>query len=175
MNTPPFALFVLDKDINNEYINKGLESAHGWDSMATWDLWVATDSYDDMPKQSGDRQPPPEATKPPLADSYKSPWVGKTIEECAKWLQAAPEDTAVLKDYFTAVNEFSKEDDTVLTCRVRVEDGDLKVDYYPLPTKEIAMMMLTNRGSYFDERGSAYQSVMRRNGKPDRSQGGPFH
>jgi hypothetical protein len=80
----------------------------------------------------------------------------------------------VLKEYFTAVNEFSKEDDTVLTCRVRMENGNLKVDYYPMPTKYISMYMLTNRDSYFEERGGSYQRRLKQEGKPDRSQGGPF-
>ena len=127
-----------------------------------------------MPKRSNG-EPPPEATKPPLSESFKSPWVGRTVEECAQWLQDAPKDSAVLKDYFTAVNEFSKQDDTVLTCRVRFENGKLKVDYYPMPTEQISMLMLTNRGSYFDERGSGYQARVKHEGKIDRSQGGPFN
>jgi hypothetical protein len=64
----------------------------------------------------------------------------------------------------------------VLTCRARVSaNGEIKVDYYPLATKDIAMYMITNRESKFDEAGEAYQSRMKREGKPDRSQGGPFH
>lgn len=128
-----------------------------------------------MPKAPGERQPPPEATQPPLDDSFKSPWIGKTIEECAQWLQNAPSDSGVQREYFTAMDQFSKEDDTVLTCRVRNENGEVEVDYYPLATKEIAMHMLTNRGSKFDEAGHAYQTRMKREGKPDRSQGGPFN
>jgi hypothetical protein len=40
-----------------------------------------------------------------------------------------------------------KRSDIVLTCRVRIQGDDLKVDYYPMTTKEISMIMLTNRGS----------------------------
>ena len=86
-----------------------------------------------------------------------------------------PDDSGVLKGYFTAMDRFSKEDNTVLTCRVRNEESEVKVDYYPLSTAEISMYMLTNRGSKFDEAGHAYQSQMKREGKPDRSKGGPFH
>lgn len=127
-----------------------------------------------MPRQTGYRQPPPEATRPPITDSFRSPWIGKTVEECAKWLQAAAENSVVVRDYFTAINEFSKEDNTVSTCRVRIEDAGLKVDCYPISTEEIAIMMLTNRGTVFGERGAEYQRTMKRDGKIDRSQEGPF-
>jgi hypothetical protein len=125
-------------------------------------LWVATDSYEDLPKAPGERQPPPEATKPPIESWFKSPWIGKTVEDCARWLQNMPKDSAVQREYFTAMDQFSKEDDTVLTCRIRNNNG-------------VSMYMITNRESKFDEAGESYQARAKRNGKPDRSQGGPFH
>lgn len=165
---------VIQATENWQYLNRSLKLAHDWDANATWDLWVATAAYEDMPKAPGERQPPPEATKPLLDDSFKSPWVGKTVEDCAKWLQNAPNDSGVQREYFTAMNQFSKEDDTVLTCRIRNENGGVKVDFYPLPTANISMYMLTNRDTKFDEAGHSYQAKVRREGRPDRSQGGPF-
>ncbi|KAF2443356.1 hypothetical protein P171DRAFT_414795 [Karstenula rhodostoma CBS 690.94] len=172
---PPFALFVLDENIDIEYLNRSLKLAHDWDANATWDLWVATNSYEDMPAAPGERQPPPEATKPPLENSFKSPWIGKTVEDCAVWLQNAPDNSGVEREYFTAMNRFSREDDTVLTCRVRSGSSRVEVGYYPLATADISMYMITNRGSRFDEAGYTYQARVRRDGKPDRSQGGPFY
>jgi hypothetical protein len=128
-----------------------------------------------MPKALGARQPPPEATVPPLNDSFRSAWIGKTVEECAKWLQNMPEDSSVQREYFTAMDRFSRADDTVLTCRIWIENCEIKVDYYPLPTAHISMYMITNRGSKFDDAGYIYQAQVARNGKPDRSQGGPFY
>ena len=157
-----------------QYLNSSLKLAHDWDTNATWDLWVATDSYEDMPKAPGERQPLLEGTKPPLSDSYKSPWIGKTVEDCAEWLQNMPSDSGIQREYFTAMNQFSKEDDTVLTCRIRNANGKVKVDYYPLSTAVVSMYMITNRGSKFDEAGYNYQARMKREGKPDRSQGGLF-
>lgn len=130
---------------------------------------------EDMPKAPGARQPPPEATKPTLEDSYKSPWIGRTIEHCTKWLQNIHNDSSVQREYFTAMDQFSRADGTVLTCRIRNDDGETKVDYYPLSTAKISMYMITNRDSKFDEAGHAYQARVKRGGKPDRSQGGPFH
>jgi hypothetical protein len=47
------------------------------------------------------------------------------------------------------MDKFSKEENTVLICRVWFEsDGGLNVDYYPFSTKHIAMMMLMNWRDY---------------------------
>ncbi|KAF2123556.1 hypothetical protein P153DRAFT_371613 [Dothidotthia symphoricarpi CBS 119687] len=49
---------------------------------------------------------------------------------------------SVNRDYFTALNEFSKEEDTVLVCRVQKEDdGDFRVDYFLHSTDEVQMQM----------------------------------
>lgn len=34
----------------NKYINKALKRARSWDAGANWELWLATDSYEDMPR-----------------------------------------------------------------------------------------------------------------------------
>jgi hypothetical protein len=86
-----------------------------------------------------------------------------------------PDDSSVQREYFTAMDQFSRGDDTVLTCRIWIDDGEIKVDYYPLLTAQISMYMITNRGSRFDDAGYIYQARMARSGKPDRSQGGPFY
>jgi hypothetical protein len=86
-----------------------------------------------MPKAPCKGQPPPEATKPPLEDSFKSPWVDKTVEGCARWLQNMPDDSGVQKENFTGMNQLYQEDDTVLICRIRnKKNGEVKVDYYTL-------------------------------------------
>ncbi|OAG01789.1 uncharacterized protein CC84DRAFT_218565 [Paraphaeosphaeria sporulosa] len=97
---PPFTLFVLDENIDTKYLDRSLKLTHDWDTNARWDLWVATDSHEDMPKAPGERQPLPQATKPPLKGLFRSPWIGNIVEECAKWLQNAPDESAVQKEYF---------------------------------------------------------------------------
>jgi hypothetical protein len=120
--------------------------------------------------------PPAHGTVPPIPKTYMSPWYGKTVEECAKWLQAAPNDVAPEKTHFAAMNNFSKEDDTVLLCRVKPTHGGLlkTVDYFPVTTKHIAMYLHTTSGSRFEESFGGYQLEMELDGKPDRSQGGPY-
>jgi len=119
--------------------------------------------------------PPAHGTVPPIPESYVSPWYGKTVEDCAKWLQAAPDEVVSDKRHFAAMSEFSRDDDTVLLCRVkRVDGGEWKVDYFPVWTVHIAMYLHTSNGDMFEEAFGQYQARMKDEGKPDRSQGGPY-
>ena len=72
------------------------------------------------------------------------------------------------------MDQFSKEDDTVLTCRIRNENGEAKVSYYPLATADIEMYMISGCGSKFDDAGHNYLSRVMRTVEPDRSQGTKF-
>jgi hypothetical protein len=89
-------------------------------------------------------------------------------------LQAAPNDAVSDKTHFAAMNEYSKEDNTVLLCRINKDDGTLKVDYFPLTTAHIAMYLHTNSGDRFEESSGGYQREIEDAGKPDRSGGGPY-
>lgn len=146
---------------------------------AGWDLWVATSNYDDVPKNRNDNQLP-EGTTAPIPQNFTSPFAGKTLNECAKWLQNAPSDVAIDKEYFTAIDEHSQEDDTVLVCRVLKQgkngdgDGDVELAYFPQPTDKIVMEMATNDGLKFDEKAGNYQAQRREDGRPDRSRAGPY-
>lgn len=83
---------------------------------------------------------------------------------------------AVDKEYFTAMDEHSKEDDTVMVCRVvkSKNSGDVELQYFPQPTGTIVMEMATNDGLKFDEKAQNYQRSRMRDGKPDRSKAGPY-
>ena len=98
------------------------------------------------------------------------------LRDCAKWLQKAPSEIAVQKQYFTAIDQHSKEDDTVMVCRVVDPDraGDLELEYFPQPTNAILMEMATNDGLKFDEKAQNYQRSRMNDGQPDRSRVGPY-
>lgn len=119
----------------------------------------------------------PDATSPPIDKKFKSPWAGKDLEEAAEWLLNKPDDVAVDEDHFNALDEFSKEDDTVLICRY-VEDkesGKYKLEYFPEPTDTSLMTRTTAMGLKFDEMLLNYQRSRQKDGKPDRSRGGSEH
>lgn len=131
-----------------------------------------------MPEPQKPRQPPPVATKPPLHLGFKSPWVGKTVEDCAKWLQQAPTDEnnvpGVNTSNFVVMNEWSKDEDIAFACRIKNGDGGIKVEYFPQPTGEIALQMFTNDGMKWDEKASNYQRGREALGMPDRSKARPY-
>jgi hypothetical protein len=73
------------------------------------------------------------------------------------------------------MNEFSKDDDTVLVCRVKNRDREnIELEYFPQPTDQIVMEMATNGGMKFDEKAQNYQRSRMKDGKPDRSKAGPY-
>jgi len=158
-----------------QYMNETLTRAWKGAYEGGWDLWVATDNYNDAPKHRDDNELPV-GSEPPISSDYHSPFIGKTLEECAKWLQGAPDDVALHKTYFTALDEHSKEDDTVMMCRI-VEskgEGEVKLEYFPLETDTIQMYIATSDGLKFDERALNYQRQRMQDGKPDRSKAGPY-
>jgi hypothetical protein len=76
-----------------------------------------------MPPPQEVHKTPPKATEPPLPEEYSSPWIGKTVEDCAEYLKMMPRvrstdekdylvDTGVNDEYFLVMDEFSKEEDT---------------------------------------------------------------
>lgn len=151
-----------------QYVNESLKRAYEGSYQAGWSLWVANDSYANIPMEHNNS-----GTEPPLDSTYNSPWLGKSVEDCAKWLQDTPQETALNKNHFTVLNEYSKADDTVLVCRISI-DPEFKVDYFPQPTDDISLEMYTNSGLKFDEKAANYQATMETQGKPDRSRAGPY-
>jgi hypothetical protein len=87
---------------------------------------------------------------------------------------------------FTALTEFSKEDNTTLMCRVfleheelesredrkmpvKNEDGSIKVEFFPVATERVQMSMWTNDRLKFAEMMGNYQKSRMAKGEPDRS------
>jgi hypothetical protein len=163
-----------------------LKRAYDGDCQSGWSFWVATDSYDDMPAPDEYNKPNADGTKPPLLETWSSPWAGKTVEDCAEWLQKMPSvegpqyyhHTSVDRNYFLAMDEYSEGDDTILVCRVtKKENGELRVDFVPQATVEVQMYMWTNQGIMLDGRAEQYKRTMALEEKPDRSRfkpGGPY-
>lgn len=134
----------------------------------------------------------PQGTQAPISakDFASSPWIGGTVRECALWLQGAGPEVGLNREYFTVMDGFSREDDTVLACRIvglgggegggegeggEEEENGLKVEYFPQSIDSIAMEMATNEGMKFDEKALNYQRSRLKDGKPDRSHAGPYH
>lgn len=74
------------------------------------------------------------------------------------------------------MDEHSREDDTIMVCRIVRSDqsNDVELEYFPQPTDTIVMEMATNEGLKFDEKAQNYQRSRIMDGKPDRSKAGPY-
>ncbi|EMR71282.1 hypothetical protein UCREL1_1676 [Eutypa lata UCREL1] len=170
---PPFAFFVT-AEVDGEFLNDALTRAYKGNFEAAWEQYLATDNYQDAPRRVKNAYP--EGTKAPIPANFSSPFVGKTLEDCAKWLQEAPDDVALNREYFTAVDNSSREDDTIQICRVigKGELGNIQVECFPVPTAESTIQMSTSLGVKFDEALQRYQRNRMRDGKPDRSKGVPY-
>lgn len=159
-----------------QYINDSLTRAWKGDYEAAWELYVATDDYEDAPKKRSDNELS-EGTHAPISTGFRSPFVGKTLEECARWLQRGPDEVELNRQYFTALEEHSKEDDTVLLCRTVESDddsGNVILQYFPVPTGDAVAEMQTSLGTKFDEKLQNYQRQRMQDGQPDRSKGEPY-
>jgi hypothetical protein len=84
-------------------------------------------------------------------------------------------DTGVNDANFLVMNEFSRDEDSVLVCRIVKEDsGKTRVDYFPQQTDEVQRQMWTNWGVRFDEKATDYQRARFADKKPDRSRFKPL-
>lgn len=92
-----------------------------------WSL-AFVDSIDDYYREMTDRE---KAKEPAAFDSNpKSPFIGKTPEECHQLLMKlkADTDSEIFTDYFAIMDERSAEDDTVLlACAARNPGGEHEV------------------------------------------------
>lgn len=93
-----------------------------------------------------------------------------------RWLQDAGDQVAVNKEYFAVMDQFSKEDDTILMGRVvgTGDRSDVKLQYYPVETEFAVSEMMTSSGLKFDEHLQNYQRSRMVDRKPDRSSGKPY-
>jgi len=90
-------------------------------------LWtMQTASYAELPREEGN----PRKSRPMPSselDSFKSEFIGKTLEELSGFLKGSPEDLQIGRDYFVVVDEETKEKGTMLMCKI-VASG--KVEYF---------------------------------------------
>lgn len=116
-------------------VNKILDSIH---SYYTEYFWLACDRYDDLPeKQHGAGK----GTKTPIPKDFKSPWVGRGLDELVKWLQTKPESADINERFFAVLDKGARDDPpTIVICRIgdldRKGDKVFKFRYEPLEGAE---------------------------------------
>lgn len=105
--------------------------------------------------------------------SFAFPWTGKTVEDCAKWLQnVGDREFRVDRQCFAVVDEYSKKEGTLLVCRnINWEDPfkDVELQYYPKAMWSAASCLLYP--DHFEKDIMAYRRARKMEEKPDRSKG----
>lgn len=90
-----------------------------------------------------------------LVSDFAFSFVGKSIEECVRWLQAALEDVALIRRHFTALSMHSTDDDTALICCTNQKP---ELQYFPYRTDLAVMVSKTVVGTKFNEAGGEARS-----------------
>ncbi|KAK2597375.1 hypothetical protein QQS21_005999 [Conoideocrella luteorostrata] len=177
----PYALFVTSDKIRVEHVNDVLHrTSEGNDGMFFLNIVHIPNSsspYDCAPdrrtitEDGQERELPAEGTHPPVADSFASPFVGKTLEECARYLGATPANKDWNRQYFCVLGEDDREQDEVMLVR-SFDQG--AVHAFPCKTEETANKMFTAFSDNFEEKLQMYQKIAKSQGKRDRSVGVPY-
>ena len=101
-------------------MNSILQQAYDGSTVEQWEYYLASDDYASIPR----RDPKEDAstgTEAPISESFKSPWIGKSVRDVATWLSKKPDDAYLEGKFFAVLDKKSKQSKVVL-CRI----GDSK-------------------------------------------------
>ena len=143
-----------------------------------WSLYLATDDYNDTPKQCTDNRINDGTSAPVASFPTPSPFADTTIEEARQWLKSAPAEVDLDRRFFAALDEHSEINDTMLIARIGdgvVEGKEGEIQYFPVQANEAAMYLDSMTSNSFDERLQSYQRERQRNGEADLSKGEPYN
>ena len=66
-----------------------------------------------------------DATRVPIDKSFKSPFVGQSVDSLAEWLKEAPKDVNLERKFFAVLDEKAERSDpSVALCRIGDKDGN---------------------------------------------------
>ncbi|KAI8965379.1 hypothetical protein F5Y11DRAFT_312941 [Daldinia sp. FL1419] len=179
---PPFALFILSDKITVEYINKLLQRVaddnYGVFCLTLVQTTDPSDPYDCAPDEVRIVEDGRESiistdgTRPPIPDSFVSPFIGKSLEECAEFLRRTPDKKDWNREHFCVLGDDDVRDDTVTLVR-GLDNG--RVHAYPETVELTGSSMFTMwTGNSFEEKLQMYQAGVEEHPEKDRSVGKAF-
>ncbi|EME80968.1 uncharacterized protein MYCFIDRAFT_197825 [Pseudocercospora fijiensis CIRAD86] len=135
-----YALFVLDAAVPHSMIEEVLAKN---EDDEDYYLWLA-DSYDKLPDIDDDTRTT--ATEPPLDPAWRSPFIGKSMEDAAAFVENAPKPLCRL---FFAVLEKDRyeKDDKITICKI--VNGEVQA--IPCTTEDVANYLLGHDRDTWDE------------------------
>ena len=95
-------------------INKILREAES--AVGTADFWLAADNYEDAPHKRPKHTNL--GTSPPIDENFRSPWIGKKVENCVNWLQQKPDTVDLDVHHFAVLDRQAAVDGIVVTCKI---------------------------------------------------------
>lgn len=113
-------------------------------------FWLATNNYEDATIKKEDSTNL--GTEPPIPDGWTSPWIGKSVEDVAKWLRAKPDFVDLDSNYF-AVLDAKAVDGTVVVCKIG--DKQTKGDEITMVRDQARHSSTHLAGMEYYERGGA--------------------
>ncbi|KAK4495098.1 hypothetical protein PRZ48_013425 [Zasmidium cellare] len=128
-----YALFVLEDYVPHSIINEVL-STNADEPPGDYYLWPA-DNYSTLPPLR--HWPHPGTVKPPIDPSWRSPFVGKTLKQAARFVRNAPKP--LCRTFFAVlVKERYEKDGCVRICKIVIGeevqsffyDGEDVVTYF---------------------------------------------
>ncbi|OAQ65219.1 hypothetical protein VFPPC_06366 [Pochonia chlamydosporia 170] len=178
---PPYALFILsdtaDVDYLNDVLRRTSESNFGDLFLSLVDIPNQESPYDCAPdrettrEHGEERELPAEGTRPPVSNTFTSPFLNQSLDDCVKYLRATPEKKAWNTEYFCVVGKDDKAEDTVTVVRSFNHGA---VHAFPCKTEETGSFMFTGYSENFEEKMQTYQKLAKANGDKDRSVGVPY-
>lgn len=97
--------------------------AHDGSTVEGWFYYLAVKDYAAAPrkKPDGGNQ---DATRVPIDRSFKSPFVGQSVDSVAEWLKEAPKDVNLERKFFAVLDKKAEASDpSVALCRIGDKDG----------------------------------------------------
>lgn len=126
-------------------------------------FWLATKQYDDAPQKNPDHGS--QGTKPPVAESFISPFVGESVENAAQFLKEAPDTVDLERCFFAILDDRTEKDGSVVMCRVGDMEGKGdKVECIRVVAKHSALYLAGMESGTWEEFLDALDMV-KRNGK----------
>ncbi|KAF2170363.1 hypothetical protein M409DRAFT_19183 [Zasmidium cellare ATCC 36951] len=120
-----YALFILEDNIPQSMINEVL-STNAASNDGEHYLWPA-DTYSTLPRLR--HWPHPETVRPPIDPNWRSLFIGKTLQQPARFVRNAPKP--LCRTFFAVLErERYERDGCIRVCKVVSADGVVQSFFY---------------------------------------------
>ena len=80
-------------------------------------LWLATHCFGDAPQKPRDKRNVNLGTEGPVSETFRSPLIGKKVEDVANWLKKKPDTVDLDPRHFVILDKGAAEN-TIIVCRL---------------------------------------------------------